>query len=296
MKRLRKTLSLMVNAGLQPLGGEVVRAGLVDSRAATINSLQARLNTVQAELRQEIDRAQATVVEQALALSAAQLPNLMPAASRLAPLLEAADRPAARDIFTFNGRLLPCWRESDLGLYDDWLTHPRNYPMYYALFRQLSAERPRLRLLEIGVRTGYLGTAFARAVSVPAYYVGLDPNLYMADGLEYAAATYRLLRDQLPTFNYALWEGYSWRRSAQVSLEHCGPYDVVHIDGDHSLAGKLVDLDLARRLLAPDGLVLVDDFKHHAPVADAIRRALRLGWYQRCDYIDTMRGLAVLVP
>jgi len=44
----------------------------------------------------------------------------------------------------------------------------------------------------------------------------------------------------------------------------------VHIDGDHTLTGKLRDLDLARHLVAPSGLVLVDDATHVPSNADAV--------------------------
>ena len=57
-------------------------------------------------------------------------------------MLAAADRHPAGGIFTFEQRRLPCWRDQDLEVYDDWLVHPRNFPVYYALFEQLAAERP----------------------------------------------------------------------------------------------------------------------------------------------------------
>ncbi|MCC7359767.1 MAG: class I SAM-dependent methyltransferase [Anaerolineales bacterium] len=294
--RIRKIATQLANAVLRPLGGEVVRAGLVGARADEINALRAELAARQAALELETDRAADDAVQTALALAPERLPTLRPETTPLAAAIEAAPRPEPRAIFTLNGQLLPCWQDSDVGLYDDWLLHPRNYPVYFALFQQLSAGRASLRLLEIGVRTGYLGATFAQAVSVPGYYVGVDPNQYMANGLDFAAATFRRLREARPGFDYALWEGFSWRRSTQKSLEHCGPYDLVHIDGDHSLTGKLVDLDLARRVLMPGGLVLVDDFDHHPPVAEAIRRAMALGWYRRCTYLATMRGLALLEP
>ncbi len=285
MGRIRTGFTRMANAALRPLGAEVVRAGLVSEKAATINALLDQLAVAQGALPPS--------VAQALALSAAELPTLTAAPARLAPLVEQADRPAPADLFTLNGQRLPCWPAGDETLYDGFLLHPRNYPFYFALFQQLSAERGPLRLLEIGVRTGYIGAVFAQAAG-PAHYVGLDPNQYVANGLDLAAETLRRLRAARPAFSYALWEGYSWQLSLQRSLAHGGPYDLVHIDGDHSLAGKLLDLDLARRLVTPTGLVLVDDFDHHPPVADAIRRALALGWYRQCTVIATLRGLALL--
>ena len=288
MQTFRRGVTGALNAALRPVGGEVVRAGLVDEKAAAINALQDQLNTQR--------RAATPAIDQALALDAAKLPPLTPAPTPLTARVEQADRPAAEAIFTRNGGHLPCWQAGDVDLYDGWLQHPRNYPLYYALFGVLSAERGALRLLEIGVRTGYIGAVFAQAATGPAGYVGVDPNQYVSNGLDLAAATLRQLRAERPGFTYALWEGYSSAESTQRSLAHSGPYDLIHIDGDHSLPGKVIDLELARRVCAPGGLVLVDDFDHHPPAAEAIRRALALGWYRRCTYLATLRGLALLEP
>lgn len=279
---------------LRPLGGEIARAGLVDARAKDINALLARLGALESELTQAIGRVDSPAVAEALALAPASLPILAPTSARYAGIANREDLLASREIFSYDGQPLPCWRPEDLTLYDGWLEHPLNYPIYYRLFQLLGAQRRRLSLLEIGVRTGYMGAAYARAVLGPAYYVGVDPNQYVADGLNLASQTLRFLRERLDHFDYALFDGYSWQRNIQASLAHSGPFDLIHIDGDHSLAGKLVDLDLARTLVAPGGLVLVDDFDYHPPIADAIRRAWALGWYTQFELLPSMRGLAVL--
>jgi predicted O-methyltransferase YrrM len=200
----------------------------------------------------------------------------------------------SREIFTLDGRALPCWVESDLTPEDDWLTAPNYYPLYHALFEKLCPADRHTRLFEIGVRTGYVGTVFARAAKGSSFYLGLDPNLYVGQGLELAAETCRLLRQAIPQFEAALIEGYSWDLAAQHTVEHTGPFDLIHIDGDHSLRGKLIDLHLARRLVSPAGLVLVDDFNHIEIIADSIHRAMKLGWYKEFAYVPTKRGLGVL--
>lgn len=207
--------------------------------------------------------------------------------------LALAEYRPSRAIFTLDGALLPCWREADLSEGDDWLTSPRYYPLYFALFQSRSAPGRPLRMLEIGVRTGYMGVAFARAARGPAFYMGVDPNLYIAAGLELAHASLAALRAR-GGLEFALLEGYSWDAPAQRSMRFSGPFDLIHIDGDHTLPGKLIDLDLARGLLAPGGLVLVDDYDHHQIVADAVRRALALGWFRTFARLPSLRGLAVL--
>src|SRR5580700_238520 len=201
---------------------------------------------------------------------------------------------SSREIFTLNGHTLPCWLESDLDLEDDWLTTPRCYPIYHALFAHFTKPVMRHRLLEIGVRTGYVGAVFARAAQGAAFYLGVDPNLYVANGLDLAGDTFRRLREVKQDFESVLIEGYSGDANIQNSLNHTGPFDLIHIDGDHSLRGKLIDLHLCRRLITPGGLVLVDDWDHLPTIPDAINRALTLGWYKEFALVSTKRGLAIL--
>jgi predicted O-methyltransferase YrrM len=301
MSKMHKRLTKTLNVGLRPFGGEVVKAGLVEAKAQCINELEAGLGGqaalvrhLQEEIKALIGRAESQAVHQAMALTADQLPEPRPTIAHVAGLTDAAGDINSRGLFFYDGQPLPCWRPEDTELYDDWLESSRNYPAYYRLFEKLGTKCQRLRMLEIGVRTGYIGAVFARALSIPAFYVGVDPNEYVANGLELAGQCLRLLRDRLANFNYALLEGYSWQQSIQDSLQYCGPFDIIHIDGDHRLEGKLIDLDLARRLIVPGGIVLVDDYDYKSAVPDAIRRAWALDWYQSFEYIPTMRGLAVL--
>jgi predicted O-methyltransferase YrrM len=204
------------------------------------------------------------------------------------------DLPTSRELFSLDGAMLPCWLEGDLTLSDGWLSDADYYPLYYALFRTLAPAGRATRLLEFGVRTGYAGVAFARAAQGAARYLGVDPNLYVRDGLELAGATFQILRSTLADFDFVLLEGYSWDADIQRSLLYSGPFDIIHIDGDHTLPGKLFDLELARRLIAPDGVILIDDYDHHTIVSDAVGRALALGWFNEFAYVPTKRGLAVL--
>lgn len=203
--------------------------------------------------------------------------------------------PPSVELFSIGGELLPCWLESDFDPDDPWLTASSYYPTYYQVFKQLAERHGKLRILEIGVRTGYMGVVFARATAGrQCFYVGLDPNLYVTNGLELAASSFRAIQQECEGFEFALIEGYSWDEMLKRSLAYTGPFDIVHIDGDHSLPGKLNDLDLARYLIRPGATVLVDDYDHHSIVADAVRRALALEWYREFEYVETIRGLAVL--
>lgn len=202
--------------------------------------------------------------------------------------------PTSYQLFHMEGRPLPCLLESDLISEDDWLSSQKNYPYYYGVFRRLTKPDRKTRLLEIGVRTGYVGVVFALSCRGPSFYMGVDPNFYLPQGLELASQSLRILRNKLSGFDFALIEGSSWDPHIQSTIAYGGPFDLIHIDGDHTLTGKLIDLDLGRRLIADSGMVLVDDYDHHPIVAEAIKRALALGWFQEFAYLPSMRGMAIL--
>lgn len=205
----------------------------------------------------------------------------------------ALPRPDSRSLFTIGGQLAACWREEDLDPRDPWLLSPDYYPLYHALLRH-ALPQPAPRLLEIGVRTGYLAIAFARATEGASHYVGVDPDIYLPDGLQRARQSLRQIQRERPALTFELIAGSSHDPRIRQRLHRMPRFDIVHIDGDHSLEGKLADLALVRDLRKPGGLVLVDDFHHMASVPLAIRHALALGWYRRFATVPTMRGLALL--
>jgi hypothetical protein len=213
--------------------------------------------------------------------------------------------------FSHAGKPLPCLLEADNDPTDPWLVAPSYYPLYARLFaakatslqsgngqvetlRDPHAEPAFLRMLEIGVRTGYMGVVLARATQGRAHYTGIDPNLYLPDGLARANASFSLLQKELPSFGHQLILGYSTAEIYQDAMALNGPYDIIHIDGDHSLHGKVTDLFIARKLLAPGGWLLVDDYGHAPSVAPACRAALAEGWYRTLEYIPTYRGCGLL--
>ena len=201
---------------------------------------------------------------------------------------------SSQKIFSFEEQMLPCWLESDYDSRDDWIVSPLYYPVYFNVFKRIAERKKQVRFLEVGVRTGYTAVVFVKSVSCESFYLGVDPNLYLKNGLELANASLRKLKDKNRNFNYVLINGYSWDRNTQREILKNGPYDIIHIDGDHTLVGKLNDLWLARNAIAESGIVLIDDFIHHECVSDAIRRVLSLDWFKKFALIVTDRGLAVM--
>jgi len=214
--------------------------------------------------------------------------------ARLRDELMPMRRPPSDDLFSLGGQRLPCWLPDDDQPDDDWLRSSAYYPLYHNLFKLLARGAAEVRLLEIGVRTGYIAAVFARAVEGRRRYVGVDPGLYVRDGLQRAARTLTALKDSGGDIEFELIDGFSTDAAVQRTLRGMARFDIVHIDGDHTLTGKLRDLELARHLVTPSGLVLVDDATHIPSNADAVARAARLQWYRRVGYVATKRGLALL--
>lgn len=294
----KRKFASIINKPLGYLGINVVGSGRLNYMASTLSRSRLESERAQRELQKKIDAlttpAYSAAVQQALDLKTVPAPNVQESELNQHIEQELSSLPPSRELFFMNGTPLPCWRDEDVSLYDDWLTNPRNYPVYYAVLKHLTSKQDSTRLLEIGVRTGYLGVVFARANEGTSLYLGVDPNQYVENGLELASKSFALLRTRLPHYDYFLTEGYSWEREIIRSLTYSKPYQLIHIDGDHSLAGKLHDLDIARYLIAEGGTVLVDDYFHHPPVRDAIARACALGWFKQVEVVQSMRGLALL--
>lgn len=197
------------------------------------------------------------------------------------------------DLFRINGKFLPNILETDI--HSDWFLSQKYYPVYYDLYRKkYHQSKAALRMLEIGVRTGYQGVVLGQATEGSSCYVGIDPNCYIKDGLYLAGMGLLELKKEYPRFCFFLYEGYSWERNIRNALLYGEKFDLIHIDGDHSFRGKKYDLWLSKKLLAPMGTILVDDYDHQLITKNAIQYAMNAGWFRSLKYIKTFRGLAIL--
>lgn len=144
---------------------------------------------------------------------------------------------------------------------DGWRTC---YETKFALARLL---KPR-SILEIGVRAGYSALAFLTAVP-DARYLGLDANTDTHGGFHGAIDHARRL---LAPFEAEVREQTS-AEFATTPAQSVGPFDLIHVDGDHSLAGCTFDLALARRVGCRH--LLVDDYTGIVDVRTACDRFAR---------------------
>jgi predicted O-methyltransferase YrrM len=145
------------------------------------------------------------------------------------------------------------------------------------------ALRPK-SICEIGVSSGISALAFLTACP-KARYVGID-NRYEEDmrGVRLVDRAMELLHD---------YDAIFLLEDSQVlkALPH-GPFDLVHVDGDHSREACCHDVMLAWNALTPDGWIVVDDAKDSA-VAAGTFDAMRCVWPSeiRWAYLeDTFTG------
>lgn len=146
------------------------------------------------------------------------------------------------------------WRE----LVRRWYREdPFQYPepgvrQYYCSKFSIAKRLRPLKICEIGVRAGYSAFAFLRACP-EAFFLGIDKNLL---GIEWQEAH---MRQVLDGYRFA------FMRLDTLKLDTIpgGPYDLVHVDGDHSHAGFQHDLHLA---LSCGRYVLVDDYESGAEI------------------------------
>lgn len=141
---------------------------------------------------------------------------------------------------------------------------PEYYRVKYAV---AECVKPR-SILEIGVRAGYSAAAFLQAGHT-THFTGLDLNAGTWGGVkDYQAHAQKAL---------AKYEGVTvdlqFGDSQQLDRLPGGPYDLVHVDGDHSRAGAMHDVTLA--LDSGAKWVLVDDYDFIPPVAYGTNAAIR---------------------
>jgi predicted O-methyltransferase YrrM len=151
-----------------------------------------------------------------------------------------------------------------------------------------AAFRPR-SILEIGVRRGYSAFALVHgAKGAVQRFVGLD---FQEEGAELIDSARRLLVGMgVPSVEISTLD-------TQLSFPALtGPFSLVHVDADHSTRGALSDLANALPLVAPDGVIVVDDYDH-PPVAAGVQALLAvLGPAARRLRIANYRGHMLIWP
>jgi len=165
---------------------------------------------------------------------------------------------------------------------------------YYRLKYEIAREAAPRSICEIGVRYGYSAWSFLRAAPW-ASYLGYDLQRGTHGGVKGADTFPRvaaLLAREFPLAAVTL------RRADTRRLDTLGgPYDFIHVDGDHSEAGCYHDLELAWAACAAGGTILTDDIDYIAGVKRAVERFCRDHGADpiAVSFVPSLRGECVIV-
>lgn len=154
--------------------------------------------------------------------------------------------------------LIAQWEKDEIG------RDPYLITDLYPVYRDIVADAKPKSILEIGCRYGYsLAVALdaysgiERAVSVD---VVDDPAAYEPGD----NGAFRIAQRNINAMQPGRWpntkiEFYEQNTQHIQSFPFSGPFDLVYVDGDHSVLGMLHDLFLSMPLLSPEGIIVVDD-------------------------------------
>lgn len=176
---------------------------------------------------------------------------------------------------------------------DDRQYKRKDFYDYYKTKYEICLQAKPISIAEIGVRWGYSAYSFLSAVP-GAFYCGFDIIAGThggAKGVNTFDYVYELLGNNFP--------------NATVILKHCdtrkisrlgGPFDFVHVDGDHGEAGCYHDLELALMACRPGGMILVDDYNYIRGVTAACERFAdeNAGFFTGVESRHSLRGEFIL--
>jgi len=158
---------------------------------------------------------------------------------------------------------------------------------YYRTKFEIALEKQPKSICEIGVRWGYSAFSFLSAVPTARY-----------TGYDIVAGTHGGAKG-IDTFGYVAGFLHDNFPQADIRLVHAdtrnlvtltGPFDFIHVDGDHSVEGCRHDLELALGACSPGGTILVDDYNYIKGVTVAADDFCR-NWKYRIAETQTKHSL-----
>lgn len=157
---------------------------------------------------------------------------------------------------------------------------------YYKIKYEIAARFNPQSICEIGIRYGYSAYAFLAACPAASFtgydLVGGGHGGVKVDTFEHVC---KILSDIVP----------SWR----IKLVHAdtrkleslgGPYDFIHVDGNHTEQGAYHDMEIAFKSLSPGGVILIDDVTY---IAGVYRAAVRFAenYKKKIELTETVMSL-----
>jgi hypothetical protein len=171
------------------------------------------------------------------------------------------------------------WGSSDVQLQE-------YYAMKWAIARTLKARS----VLEFGVRAGYSAAAFLDAGV--RRYLGIDLNTGTDGGVTgWVYHTMGTLPGAFPGREVTIWaDRSSHDLEVLAACNQHSPFDLVHVDGDHSYDGAIQDM-YAACLLGRH--VLVDDCERFGTVKRAVQDFIEATGYS-VEYFPSLTGEALI--
>lgn len=188
----------------------------------------------------------------------------------------------------------PWWAEHVIQPTDNPKFGNAEFHAYYLAKHEIArAVRP-TAIAEIGVRYGYSAWAFLQAAPT-ASFTGFDRQAGThggVKGVDTFPAVEALLERDFPEASLSLLTF----DTQQLEALPGGPFDFIHVDGDHSEGGCYHDLELALAASVPGGTILVDDYDYIAGVRRAVDRFRtdHAEQFRASRYVKTLRGDIVL--
>jgi hypothetical protein len=186
------------------------------------------------------------------------------------------------------------WVKEVLAPGDDKFAERKFYD-YYQVKAKIAEQIGPSTICEIGVRYGYSAHAFLSAAP-EAKYVGYDliGGGHGGVGVDTFGHVGRILGRDYPQAHVTLLHVDTQKLKDLVG----GPFDLVHVDGNHTVAGCLNDLHLAERAVGLGGHILIDDYDYIAGVKEAVDRyvaaASGTGKIERSSPWPSLRGEYVI--
>ncbi len=176
----------------------------------------------------------------------------------------------------------------------EWVGRPEPTYIFYSDVGSFVADecpgQPVISILEMGVRYGYSAVAMIQGIQARrknAHYIGIDVELDGVPSNDIAGGNIMMYAQS--------WDIYKVHTSDFMEIVHAmdsRKFDIVHVDGDHSVDGILNELGIALAYVKPSGFILVDDLDTPHVKAATLDLCEKLGI--KPDLIPTYHGMHLI--
>lgn len=160
-----------------------------------------------------------------------------------------------------------------------WPRQSRNYMLPWeeaTLLTFLDSIKPK-RMIEFGINEGITASAVLKWIESIEYYLGIDVPfdhiMPLAGQQSEVPKEAGCLVNGDPRVEVFLRTG----NGSDNSIIAKAPFDVAFIDGDHSRDGVLRDIDVAEKVLRPNGWIFWHDYNNNTVEVTAVLEELQQG-------------------